>query len=157
MLTWSRRPPPARYLLHVSPPIAYLTRTVEFTATHRYVKPEWSQARNAEVFGASASPHAHTYRCAVTVAGAVDAATGMVVDLLQLDRILAEEVVARLDGRDLNRDIPEYGPERTLPTGEALCLDIWKRVAARLPARCRLATVRVQEDPSLYAEYRGEA
>jgi len=138
-------------------PIAYLTRTVQFTATHRFVKPEWSQARNAKAFGAAASPHVHTYRCAVTVAGAVDASTGMVVDLLQLDRILAEEVVARLDGRDINRDIPEYGPGRTLPTGEALCLEIWKRLAARLPAGCRLSAVRVEEDPSLYAEYRGEA
>jgi 6-pyruvoyltetrahydropterin/6-carboxytetrahydropterin synthase len=138
-------------------PVAYLTRTVEFTATHSYLKPEWSRAQNAEAFGASASPHAHAYRCAVTLAGAVDPATGMVADLAVLDRILAEEVVARFDGRDINRDVPEYAPGRTLPTGEALCLDIWTRVAARLPAGCALASVRIQEDPSLYAEYRGEA
>ena len=139
------------------PPVAYLTRTVEFSATHRYFKPEWSAARNAEVFGASAAPHSHAYRCAVTLAGAVDPATGMAADLATLDRILAEEVTARFEGRDINRDIPEYAPGRTLPTGEALCLDIWKRVSARLPAGCRLTSVRVEEDPSLYAEYRGEA
>ena len=86
----------------------------------------------------------------------MDPATGMAADLAALDRILAEEVVARFDGRDINRDIPEYAPGRTLPTGEALCLDIWKRVAARLPAGCRLTAVRVEEDPTLYAEYRGE-
>ena len=141
----------------MSPPIAYLTRIVAFTATHRYFKPEWSAARNAEAFGASASPHAHAYRCAVTVAGAVDPATGMAADLALLDRILAEEVVGRFGGRDINRDVPEYGPGRTQPTGEALCLDIWRRVAARLPAECRLASVRVEEEPSLFAEYRGEA
>jgi 6-pyruvoyltetrahydropterin/6-carboxytetrahydropterin synthase len=141
----------------VSQPLAYLTRIVEFTATHRLFKPDWSAERNAEAFGEAAAPHAHTYTCAVTVAGAVDPATGMVVELGTLDRILAQEVVARFGGRDINRDIPEFGPGRTLPTGEALCLDIWKRVAARLPAGCRLASVRVQEDPSLYAEYRGEA
>ncbi|HVO35711.1 MAG TPA: 6-carboxytetrahydropterin synthase, partial [Gemmatimonadales bacterium] len=76
--------------------------------------------------------------------------------LAAIDRILAEQVVARFDGRDINRDIPEYAPGRTLPTGEALCLDIWNRVAARLPAGCRLTAVRVQEDASLSAEYRGE-
>lgn len=141
----------------MSAPVAYLTRTVEFTATHRYFKPEWSAQRNADSFGASATPHAHAYRCAVTLAGAVDPATGMAADLGMLDRILAEEVVARFDGRDINRDIPEYGAGRTLPTGEALCLDIWRRVAARLPAECRLSCVRVQEEPSLFAEYRGEA
>ena len=141
----------------MSAPIAYLTRTVEFTATHCYFKPEWSAQRNAEAFGASASPHAHAYRCAVTLKGAVDPATGMVADLGALDRILAEEVVARFGGRDINRDIPEYGAGRTLPTGEALCLDVWRRVSARLPAGCHLTCVRVQEDPSLYTEYRGEA
>jgi 6-pyruvoyltetrahydropterin/6-carboxytetrahydropterin synthase len=139
------------------PPTAYLTRTVEFTATHRLLRPEWSAERNAMAFGEASSPHAHAYRCAVTVAGAVDPATGTVADLVALDRILAEEVVARFGGRDINRDVPEYGAGGTLPTGEALCLDIWKRVAARLPAGCALASVRVQEDPSLYAEYRGEA
>jgi 6-pyruvoyltetrahydropterin/6-carboxytetrahydropterin synthase len=138
-------------------PVAYLTRTVEFTATHRYFKPEWSAARNAEAFGASVASHNHAYRCAVTLAGAVDPATGMAADLANLDRILADEVVARFAGRDINRDIPKYAPGRTLPTGEALCLDIWNRVAARLPAGCRLTSVRVEEDPSLYAEYRGEA
>ncbi len=138
------------------PPIAYLTRVVEFTATHRLFKPEWSAERNAQAFGAAATAHAHTYRCAVTLAGAVDPETGTAADLAAFDRILAEEVVARFGGRDLNRDLPEYAPGRTLPTGEALCLDVWKRVAARLPAGCRLASVRVQEDPSLFAEYRGE-
>ena len=137
-------------------PIAYLTRTVEFTATHRLFKPEWSAERNAAAFGATAQPHAHVYRCAVTLAGAVDPATSMAADLAALDRVLAQEVVARFDGRDINRDVPEYAPGRTLPTGEALCLDIWQRVAARLPAGCRLVSVRVQEDASLSAEYRGE-
>lgn len=138
-------------------PVAYLTRVVEFTATHRLFKPEWSAERNAEAFGAAATAHAHTYRCAVTLAGVVDPATGMAADLAAIDRILAEQVVARFDGRDINRDIPEYAPGRTPPTGEALCIDIWKRVVARLPAGCALASVRVQEDPLLYAEYRGEA
>ena len=138
-------------------PIAYLTRTVEFTAAHQLSKPEWSAERNSRAFGAAAASHSHVYRCAVTLAGVLDAATGAAADLGALDRILAEEVVARFDGRDLNRDIPEYGPGRTLPTGEALCVDIWARIAARLPSGSTLACVRVQEDASLYAEFRGEA
>jgi 6-pyruvoyltetrahydropterin/6-carboxytetrahydropterin synthase len=141
----------------VSRPIAYLTRIVEFKATHRYFRPEWTDRRNAEVFGASGAPHAHAYQCAVTVRGAVDPSTGMVVDLAMLDRILAEEVVARLDGRDINCDVAEFGPRGAMPTGEELCLDIWRRVSARLPDGCSAALVRIQEDPTLYAEYRGEA
>jgi 6-pyruvoyltetrahydropterin/6-carboxytetrahydropterin synthase len=138
---------------------AYLTRTVQFSAAHRYFRPEWSAAKNAEVFGKCAAPngHGHTYQCEVTVRGAVDGTTGMAVNLATLDRILADEVVERLDHRHLNLDLPEFAYGRTVPTGEELCLDIWRRVSARLPEGCALATVRVQEEPALFAEYRGEA
>lgn len=136
----------------------YLTRVVQFSAAHRYFRPEWSAARNAEVFGASASPHGHghTYQCRVTVKGTPDPVTGMVVDLALLDRVLREEVLQRFDHRHLNHDVPEFAFGQSVPTGEALCLDIWRRVAARLPAGCALDTVRVQEEPALFAEYRGE-
>lgn len=140
-------------------PTAYLARTVQFCAAHRYFRPEWSEAKNTEVFGKCASPngHGHTYHCTVTVRGRVEGTTGMSVNLATLDRILAEEVVVRLDHHHLNLDLPEYAYGRTVPTGEELCLDIWRRVAARLPEGCTLATVRVEEEPALYAEYRGEA
>jgi 6-pyruvoyltetrahydropterin/6-carboxytetrahydropterin synthase len=140
-------------------PLAYLTRAVQFSAAHRYFRPAWSEERNREAFGKCAAPngHGHTYQCLVTVRGPVDPQTGMSADLGTLDRILAEEVVARFDHRHLNLDLPEYAFGRTVPTGEELCLDIWRRVAARLPAPCTLATVRVQEEPALYAEYHGEA
>ncbi len=138
-------------------PTAYLTRTVRFHATHHYAKPDWGAARNAAAFGAAATPHAHAYECAVTVSGAVDERTGMVVDLGALDRVLAEEIVGRLDGRDLNADVPEFTPGRAVPTGEELCRDIWRRVQPRLPRGCALVSVRVREDPTLAAEYRGDA
>jgi 6-pyruvoyltetrahydropterin/6-carboxytetrahydropterin synthase len=80
----------------------------------------------------------------------------MVIDLALLDRILRDEVIERFDHRHLNHDVPEFAFGKTLPTGEALCLDIWTRVAARLPAGCALDAVRVQEEPALFAEYRGE-
>jgi len=139
-------------------PTAYLTRTVQFSAAHRYYRPEWSEARNAEVFGACGSPngHGHTYACQVTVKGRVDPETSMCVDLAALDRILREEVVGRYDHRHLNLDLPEFAYGRTVPTGEALCVEVWRRVAARLPGSCALALVRVQEEPALWSEYRGE-
>ena len=137
---------------------AYLTRIVQFAAAHRYCRPEWSEARNAEVFGACFSPHGHghTYTCAVTVEGQVDPTTAMVADLGALDLLLHEEVVARYDHRHLNLDAPEFAYGKTVPTCEALCVEIWRRVAPRLPTGCALTSVRVAEDPTLFAEYRGE-
>ena len=139
-------------------PVAYLTRIVPFAAAHRYFRPEWSAERNAATFGLCAREHGHghTYQCLVTVRGTPDPVTGMVLDLALLDRVLDEVVVQRFDHRHLNLDVPEFAYGRTVPTGEMLCLDIWQRIATRLPDGCELTLVRVQEDPSLYAEYRGE-
>jgi len=139
-------------------PTVRLTRVIQFSAAHRYFRPEWTAERNTEAFGACASAHGHghTYQCHVTVKGTPDPATAMVIDLALLDRILRDEVIERFDHRHLNHDVPEFAFGKTLPTGEALCLDIWTRVAARLPAGCALDAVRVQEEPALFAEYRGE-
>jgi 6-pyruvoyltetrahydropterin/6-carboxytetrahydropterin synthase len=137
-------------------PTCYLTRVVRFDATHRYFRPEWPKERNAEVFGASSKEHGHAYRCAVTVRGAPDPQTGMIVDLALFDRVLDEEVVRRFDKRAIHADVAEFAGG-VVPTGEMLCLDVWKRVGARLPKGCALSLVRVEEDPSLFAEYRGES
>jgi 6-pyruvoyltetrahydropterin/6-carboxytetrahydropterin synthase len=132
-----------------------LTRTVGFRAVHRLYRPDWSDARNREAFGPLSDPpgHAHDYQCAVTVAGRTDPTMAMVLDLGELDRILQEEVVARLDGKHLNRDVPTL--QGTIPTCEALALDVFQRLRPRLPAGVTLARVRIMEDPTLYADCTG--
>ncbi len=81
----------------------------------------------------------------------------MICDLRALDRLLDEEVVRRFDGRHVNHDVPEFAFGRTIPTCEALAIFVWGRLATRIPSGVRLHAVRVQEDPHLYAEYRGDA
>jgi 6-pyruvoyltetrahydropterin/6-carboxytetrahydropterin synthase len=134
-----------------------VTRVVTFSAAHRYHRPDWSAERNARVFGACAHEHGHghTYRCHVTVRGAPDGETGMVMDLHELDRVLRDEVTARLDHRHINLDVREFAYGARIPTSEELAVFIWERVAPCLPAGVRLERVRVEEDPTLYAEYAG--
>lgn len=134
-----------------------LTRTAGFRAMHRLFRPDWSEARNRETFGPLSEPpgHAHDYRCAVTVSGPVDARMGMVIDLVALDRILQEEVVVRLDGKHLNEDVPGLAYGQMLPTCEALAMDVFRRIAARLPEGVTLSRVRIMEDPTLYADCTG--
>jgi 6-pyruvoyltetrahydropterin/6-carboxytetrahydropterin synthase len=138
---------------------ARLTRVVEFSAAHRYFRPEWPPEQNATVFGACANPHGHGHRytCRVTVRGDVPDDTGMIVDLRTLDRILQEEVVSRFDHRHINHDVPEFAFGRQIPTVEALAVFVWNRVAPRLPAAVALERVRIEEDPTLYAEYDGRS
>jgi 6-pyruvoyltetrahydropterin/6-carboxytetrahydropterin synthase len=140
-------------------PTGRLTRVVSFSAAHRYFRPDWTAQRNVEVFGRCAGEHGHghNYRCAVTVAGPVSDETGMIVDLALLDRVLDEEVCRPLDHRHLNHEVPEFAYGRQIPTAEALAMWVWRRVTPRLPPGVRLHTVRIEEDPHLYAEYAGDA
>jgi 6-pyruvoyltetrahydropterin/6-carboxytetrahydropterin synthase len=137
-------------------PVA-LTRTVGFRAVHRLYRRDWSAERNREAFGPLSDPpgHPHDYRCAVTVTGPLDPAMGMVMDLVLLDRILQDEVVAPFDGHNLNDDVAEFASGATLPTCEALAVLVFGRVAARLPAGVRLARVQVAEDATLQGECTG--
>jgi len=134
-----------------------LSRVVGFRALHRFFRPDWSEALNREAFGplTDAPGHAHDYQCVVTVAGPTEPSRGMVMDLVELDGILRDEVVARFDGRHLNLDLPEFAYGRTLPTCEAIAAHLFPRIAARLPAGVALERVRILEDPTLYADCTG--
>ena len=133
-------------------PVAELIRRVRFAAAHRYRRPEWSEEKNVEVFGLCARPnyHDHTYTCSVTVEGPVEAVTGMVIDLGQLDRVLKTEVVDRFDHRNINLDVPEFAEGGMIPTGENLARFIFERVQGALRG-VRVRSVQIDEDETLSA------
>jgi 6-pyruvoyltetrahydropterin/6-carboxytetrahydropterin synthase len=140
---------------------SFLTRRVTFAAAHRYRIAEWSAERNERVFGLCAreSYHGHSYVCDVTVAGEIDATTGMLIDLAALDRILAVEVRERFDHRNINADVPEFADGQLVPTGENLARFIFQRVQQQLAAAkagARVTSVTVAEDATLSATYRDE-
>jgi 6-pyruvoyltetrahydropterin/6-carboxytetrahydropterin synthase len=136
---------------------AQLSRRVRFAAAHRYRRPEWDDARNEAVFGACAHPnyHGHSYTCDVTVEGTIDPVTGMVVDLGRLDAILATEVRERFDHRNINLDVAEFTDGALVPTGENLARFIFERVQEALAGAAVVVEVRLAEDDSLSATYRG--
>ena len=127
--------------------IAYLTRIVEFTATHRF--PDTPE------FAGATSDHSHNYKCAVTVKGFFDPTTSGVMSLPALKTLLQREIVARFDGRHINKDIASFaGP--WVATGEALALYVWELIVEQLPNGVALHCVRIEESPNHYSEYRGE-
>ena len=135
-----------------------LTRRVTFTAAHRYQRPEWSAAQNAERFGKALMEfHSHDYLCDVTVSGAIDETTGTIVDLGLLDRVLRAEVVERFDQRRLNVDVEEFAGGGQMPTGENLARLIAHRVQRALDeagAGVAVTEVTVAEDPTLSSTWR---
>lgn len=139
-------------------PRAYLTRRVSFAAAHRYRRPEWSDQKNEEVFGACSRPsfHGHTYTCEVTVGGDVDQQTGFVVDLGVLDKILDREVKQRFDHRNINLEVPEFADGKLIPTGENLARFVFERVSALLPEPVQVQSVTIAEDKTLSATFRAD-
>ena len=128
--------------------IAYLTRIVAFTATHRF--PDTPE------FAGATADHSHNYKCAVTVKGFFDPTKSGVMSLPALKTLLQREVVARFDGRHINQDIATFATGTWVATGEALALFVWERIVEQLPKGVTLHCVRIEESPNHYSEYRGE-
>jgi 6-pyruvoyltetrahydropterin/6-carboxytetrahydropterin synthase len=127
-----------------------LTKRIEFAAAHRYIKPEWDEAKNRAVFGPCYNPpaHGHNYMVEVTVSGEVDPKTGMVVNLFDLKRILLD-VLEEFDHKNLNLDMP-YFKDR-IPTSENLARVLWTKLDKQHDIGT-LHAIRLYEDEDLYAE-----
>jgi 6-pyruvoyltetrahydropterin/6-carboxytetrahydropterin synthase len=127
-----------------------LTKRIEFAAAHRYVRPEWDDAKNRTVFGRCYNPpaHGHNYLLEVTVSGPIDPKTGMVVNLFDLKRLLLD-VLEEFDHKNLNLDMP-YFKDR-IPTSENFAHVLWTKLAAQRDIGT-LHTLRLCEDEDLYAE-----
>jgi 6-pyruvoyltetrahydropterin/6-carboxytetrahydropterin synthase len=126
-----------------------ITRRATFAAGHILCRPDWSEARNREVFGACVNDHGHNYVVEVTVGGPVDAETGMVVNLRHVDAVLRREFIDAVDHRHLNRDVDFL--RDVIPTAENVALAAFHRLEPHLkPAR--LLKVRVVESENNAAE-----
>jgi 6-pyruvoyltetrahydropterin/6-carboxytetrahydropterin synthase len=134
----------------------YLTRKCEFSASHYYHNPKWTDEENRRVFGkcANLNGHGHNYTLEVTVKGEVDPTTGFVIDLKELKDILNREVVDAMDHRHLNKEVPEFATQ--IPTTENIAIAIWQRLERELRV-AQLHRVRLYEMPDLFVDFYGEA
>ena len=103
---------------------AHLTRRYGFSASHRLHSDAMSEAENRRTYGKCNNPygHGHNYALEVTVAGPVDARTGMVCDLAELDRFVAENILEKFEHTNLNT-LAEFAG--IVPTTESLCTAIY--------------------------------
>ncbi len=135
-------------------PIVTVTRRVHFNAAHRLFNRAWSEEKNLEVFGPCSNPnyHGHNYELDVSVEGEIDSETGYVADMRVVKKIVEDRVVAYLDHKNLNLDVPEFN--HLNPTSENLVLAIWDRLDGHLPGR--LKRLVLWETPRSSVEYAGE-
>lgn len=114
------------------PPPVLVTRRATFAAAHVLARPDWDEERNREVFGACTGDHGHNYVVEVSVRGEPDPATGMVINLRELDEVLRRCVIDEVDHRHLNR-VELLGG--AIPTTENVALAFWCRLEERLGER----------------------
>ncbi len=136
-------------------PTVRVTRRIHWNSAHRLFRPDWSDERNQDVFGACANPHGHghNYEMDVTVSGSIDPETGFVMDLKLLKELLKDRVASELDHRHLNIEVPWLSGIN--PSTENLVVAIWGRLVEHLPAGVALHRIVLFETPRNYVEYTG--
>jgi 6-pyruvoyltetrahydropterin/6-carboxytetrahydropterin synthase len=129
---------------------AYFGRRYMISASHRLDTPALTAEENRTVYGKcnNAHGHGHNYVVEVLVGGAVDAETGMVVDLVALDRTVGERILDRFDHANLNLD-PLFADR--VPTTENFCMSIFALLCDALPGG-ELEHVRVDETENNFFE-----
>lgn len=130
---------------------AHFGRRYRFSASHRLHTPALTEVQNGEVYGKCANPHGHghNYTVEVIVGGEIDAATGKVCDLTDLDACVGREVLEPFDHQNLNT-LDAF--QNRVPTTENLCIEIEVRLRRALRRDLSLR-VRVEETGKNFFEY----
>lgn len=139
----------------------YLTRRYRFSASHRLHNDRLTAEENSRLYGKcdNAFGHGHNYVLEVTVAGDVNPATGMVLDLGIIDGAVQREVLDRFDLTNLNLDHPHF--RHVVPTTENVCIEIFELLKNKLNGgegkrAARLDRIRLEETNSNSFEYFGD-
>ncbi len=137
--------------------MVYLTRKEHFNAAHQLYNYDWSEEKNIEVFGKCANKnfHGHNFDLFVTVKGKPNPETGFVMNAHILSKLMKQEIVARLDHKNLNLDVPEF-VGKMLST-EIVVQQIWNWLQPHIISnRCQLHCIKLYETENIYVEYFGE-
>ena len=132
-----------------------VNRKAHFNAAHRLYNADWSDARNAMVFGKCANPnyHGHNYELIVSVKGTIDPDTGFVMDMKVLKKLIEIEIEEKFDHKNLNEEVEEF---KTLnPTAENIVVVIWNKLRLKIDKKLELA-ITLYETPRNFVTYNGE-
>ncbi len=135
--------------------MVYITRIEHFNAAHKLYNPAWSREKNEEVFGKCANEnwHGHNFELFVTVKGMPDPETGFVYDAKKLSQVIKDQVIEKLDHKNLNEDVDFM--KGKLCSIENLVMGIWNELVTHLPSTVNLHALKLYETPRIYVEYFG--
>jgi 6-pyruvoyltetrahydropterin/6-carboxytetrahydropterin synthase len=136
--------------------MVYITRIEHFNAAHKLYNPGWSKEKNDEIFGKCANEnwHGHNFELHVTIKGIPDVETGFVFDAKRLSNIVKENLIDKLDHKNLNEDV--LFMKGRICSIENLVTAMWQQLTPHLPAHVKLHALKLYETPRIYVEYYGE-
>ena len=131
-----------------------VSRKAHFNAAHKLFRPDWSDAKNKEVFGKCANEnyHGHNYELIVSLTGEISKETGYVYDLGKLKNIIKKEVEDYLDHKNLNLDIDDF--KSSNPSAENIAVLIYNRLIPHFDDNYELK-ITLYETPRNFVEYSG--
>ena len=134
--------------------IVTVSRKAHFNAAHRLYRKDWSDNKNAQVFGKCSNPnfHGHNYELIVSVTGKINKETGFVIDMKILKDIIKEEIEDAFDHKNLNVEIEEF--KDLNPTAENIVIVIYNKIRPRLDTLLDLEVV-LYETPRNFVTYSG--
>ena len=127
-----------------------LTRTYNFSASHRLDTPALTPEENRRLFGKCNNlyGHGHNYRLHVTVEGPIDPRTGLVVSPLRLDEHVARQVLERVEHANLNTDVAEFGSVVATTENLGVVIGAWLQDGGQALGSARLRRLRIEETGS---------
>ena len=132
----------------------FITRKHEFCASHRLFNPTFSDEKNESTFGLCNNPngHGHNYVLEVTLSGEVRDDTGMVFDLKELKKLTHQEIINKVDHKNLNVDVDFL--KDIIPTAENLAIKFWEILEPKI-IKGQLYEIKLYESARNYVVYKG--
>jgi 6-pyruvoyltetrahydropterin/6-carboxytetrahydropterin synthase len=131
-----------------------LTRRVTFSSSHRLHAAQLSDSENKRIFDKCnhINGHGHNYVLYITIQGAPDPVTGMIINIVELRDIIEQTVLSKVDHKHLNLDIDIF--KTVNPTVENMVLVFWDWISAALPDGM-LYELKLYETENNIAVFRG--
>jgi 6-pyruvoyltetrahydropterin/6-carboxytetrahydropterin synthase len=134
----------------------FITRKEHFNAAHKLYNTQWTEEKNAEVFGKCSNPnwHGHNYDLFVTVKGNINPETGFIVNLKELSTVIRVEICDKLDHKNLNLDVDFL--KGVMTSTENVTIAIFNILAPKIKKMgAELHSIKLYETENNYVEYFG--
>jgi 6-pyruvoyltetrahydropterin/6-carboxytetrahydropterin synthase len=132
----------------------YITRKEHFSASHKLFNPGYSEEENKNIFGKCNELHGHNYYMEITIKGIPDKKTGYVLDLKMLKEKINDEILSKVDHKNLN-DVSFFKDK--IPTTENMAVVFWNTLSPLLKGEnYSLYSVKIYETEKNSVIYKGE-